>query len=420
MRAPRASPDGTGSAAEPTHSSSTTEVIVLAAAAIAIGGGFARHTLGLVLPAMTDDIIGSYSRAGWLGTINLGAYLVGILMVSFVSGRIRPVAIIKWGLAGTVAGLAVMAIAPSFGLLALGMALCGFFSAGLWIPFAGVVSGATTARDRGRALGLVVSGIGLSIVVASQLVNLLRFLFDESVWRLVWGIEAFIGLLVLVAVVTRLRPANDPAEVSSSTIRVSVLMTVPRWWAVTGAYAAYGFGYSVYLSYLAAALEDDAGFSANHAAIAYSLVGITSLFGGIVFGPWSDRVGRRFALWTSLSLTVLCILAIPLGVEPWVALSAATFGAAMTGTGTVVSATIGDHLEPRAMGTAFGMVTVIFGIAQTAGPYVGGWITETAGSFTPTFLAAAIATSVAVGFAWCLPAGRPAGDDIGSTPDRRA
>lgn len=410
----------TGDAAPATGarpSSSTTEVIALAAAAIAIGGGFARHTLGLLLPTMTAEIIGSYSRAGWLGTINLGAYLAGILMVSFVSARIRPVVIIKWGLAGTVAGLAVMAVAPSYPFLVLGMVLSGFFASGLWIPFAGVVSGVTTIRERGRALGLVVSGIGLSILAASQLVNLLRFLFGENVWRQVWGVEALLGLLVLVLVLTRLRPPADPSEATTPTIRASALLTVPRWWAVTGAYAAFGFGYSVYLNYLAAALEGDAGFSAGHAATSYSLVGITSIFGGVVFGPWSDRVGRRFALRASLGLTVLCTLAIPLGAEPWVALSAAGFGAAMTGTGTVISAIIGDHLEPRAVGTAFGLVTVVFGITQTAGPYIGGWIAETAGSFTPTFLLAAGATGIAFGFAWSLPSGRDKADPIMSNVD---
>ncbi len=392
------------------RSSSPTEVVLLAAAAVAIGGGFARHTLGLVLPAMTEDLIGSYGRAGWLGTINLGSYLVGVLTVSIVSTRLGPLVIIDWGLAGTVAGLVITAAAPNFAALVIGMVFCGFFNAGLWIPFAGVVSGVTTVRQRGRALGIVVSGIGLSIVVASQLVNLLRTLVGDDVWRLVWWIEAAIGAAVLVAVLLRLRPPATPPEVRAPGARLSVLMTVPRWWAVTGAYAAYGFGYSVYLNYLAAALEIDAGFSANHAATAYSLVGITSIFGGIVFGPWSDRVGRRAALVTTLGLTVLCVVAIPLGREPWVAFSAAVFGAAMSGTGTVVSAIVGDRLEARAMGTAFGMVTVIFGVTQTAGPYAGGWIAETAGSFTPAFVAATASVTIALAFAACLPS-RRYGDD---------
>jgi len=89
-------------------------IIVLSAAAVAIGQGFARHTYSLLLPPMTDEFIGSYSRAGWLGTASLASYLVGVLILSVLSTRVRPMVIVKVGLAGTVASLLVLAAAPSF------------------------------------------------------------------------------------------------------------------------------------------------------------------------------------------------------------------------------------------------------------------------------------------------------------------
>lgn len=376
-------------------------VIALSAAAVAVGQGFGRFTYGLLLPAMADDLVGSYERAGWLGTANLATYLVGILVVSVLSTRVDPLVIVRVGLTGTVLGLFVLAAAPDFSVLVLGMAVTGTCTAGLWVPLAGVVSSVTRVEQRGLAMGLVVAGVGLSIVASGQLVNLVRAVAGEDAWRPVWAVEAVIGVVVLLVVLWRLRP--DTGATGTGPVRLSALLGVPRWWAVTGAYTAFGFAYSIYVNYVVAALEDDAGFSSSHASTVFSLLGITSIFGGILLGRWSDRAGRRAIFMGATILAALCSLAIPLGAEPWAAFSTAAFGLAMTGVGALVSAFIGDHLEARAVGAAFGVVTISFGLAQASAPYVGGWVADRAGSFTPTFLISAGAFAVSLALAWNLP-----------------
>ena len=59
---------------QPTSGRKATVVVVVLGCFVA--QSFARFTFGLVLPAMKADLRISYGLAGWLGTINLAAYLV--------------------------------------------------------------------------------------------------------------------------------------------------------------------------------------------------------------------------------------------------------------------------------------------------------------------------------------------------------
>src|SRR5205823_5589112 len=100
-------------------------LLAVAIAANALGQGFSRFTYSLLLPDMRNDVVHSYSLAGLLGTINLVAYLAGVLLVSSLAGRVSVVRIVGTGLALCAAGSVVLGIAPDYAVLALGMVLLG-------------------------------------------------------------------------------------------------------------------------------------------------------------------------------------------------------------------------------------------------------------------------------------------------------
>ncbi len=355
---------------------------------------------------MVADIAGTFSRAGLLGTLNLAAYLAGVGVVTTVATRVEPTVLLALGLAGTVAGLLTAGLAPSYTVLAAAMIVMGGCSAGVWIPVTAVVSEVVPPRTRGVALGIVVAGFGMSVVASAQLADLARRLGGEGAWRPVWLIEAALGAVVLTAVLAVLRPvraatrAPGPGRSGSAW---SALVQLPGWRAITATYAAYGLGYALYTTYVVSALRRDAGFDAGHAALDYAVLGACSIVGGILVGRVSDHAGRRRTLATCALLQVVCALLVPLHAEPWALLSVAAFGLLMPGTGTVVTAYVGDHTAPRAMGAAFGAVTLAFGAAQVGGPWLGGWLADRTGSFTPTFLISAGAFTVSAAAALSLP-----------------
>ena len=80
-------------------------VVLLMALSAAVGQAFGRFSYGVLLPAVRDDMGISNTLAGFIGGANVGAYLVGTLLVSWIAGRYRLLAIMRLGLLMVVAGL---------------------------------------------------------------------------------------------------------------------------------------------------------------------------------------------------------------------------------------------------------------------------------------------------------------------------
>ncbi len=367
--------------------------MVLNMAGVGVGLGYGRFTLAFLIPAMSDDILDSFGSAGFLGAINLGTYLIGLLIVSTLARHSKPEQLLVIATAGSVVGLAVMSVASGFAMLVIGMALTGLFAAGVWVPSIGVVSAAVPEHRRGLALGLVVSGFGLAILSTGLLVKLARSIWGEGVWRQVWALQAGLGVVVLILIVLFL-PSSGQTSGPAPVTTMKALLQVPRWGAIITAYAASAVGYILYLSYLVTMLEKDAGFSADHASTLLSVFGLMTAVGGFAVGGVSDRAGRRPILIAGNILLAGCTLLTLVGQEPWVAVSVVLTGVLVTGMGTTTAAYISDYLSPRTAVAAFGVITVPFGVLQAASPPLGGLLADWTGTFTATFVISAAAYAI--------------------------
>lgn len=358
--------------------------ILLLAAGVA--QGFGRFGYALLLPAVNDDLVHSYAVAGLIGTLNLTAYLAGTLVVSLTAERLAPATSVRTGLVCTTAGLSLLALAPSVPVLVAGMVLAGFGGALIWVPAPGIAGAAVPSARRGLAIGLTGSGVGIGVIASSVLTALVHAVAGPDAWRPVWAIEAALAAVVAVVAARWLRPPVAPV---TGPVRISALRAVPGWIGATLSYGGYGLAISIYMTFLVAAYEHDAGFSTVHASTVFAVVGVCIAAGGVLLGRWSDRVGRRAAMTAAYVGMTAAVLLVPVGAEPWAVLSAVVFGLAMSGAPAVLAAHLADVLDPRRFAAAFGAVTLVFGLAQLIGPQLGGWIAERTGSFTPAFLVAA-------------------------------
>ena len=363
-------------------------LVLLVALASAVAQAFGRFSYALLLPAIDRDLLGSYAVAGLVATANVLAYLLGTVAVSALSRRARPAALIKAGLACSALGLGLLSGAGGAGGLAVGLTLTGVGGAFIWVPAPGLAGSVVRPSRRGAAIGVAGSGIGGGIVVASALTYGLRAAGGDASWRTVYLVETAVAVLVLLLCLLLLRPA--PHRDDDTPVRTGALRRVPGWIGLTGGYAAYGLAYSVYTSYLVTALEDDAGFSAGHASAVYTLVGVGLVAGGVVLGPLSDRWGRGRTLVAGYLAMAGAILLVPLGTEPLASASALLFGLTMSGLPAVIAAVLSDTLTPREFAGAFGRCTLAFGLAQLAGPPLGGYLAEAAGGFLVPFLLAGL------------------------------
>jgi predicted MFS family arabinose efflux permease len=375
-------------------------VLALVVLAVGVAQGFGRFTYALVLPAIERDLLHSYAVAGWFGTANLAAYLVGVLLVSLAAARLDPVHLIVLGLVLSTSGLAAMTMAVTPGLLLAGMIATGAAGAFIWIPAPGLVGSVVPEHRRGLAIGLMASGIGVAMLFAAELTHLVQARYGENAWRAVWGVETALATIATVLVVLWLREPDGERETDlrpsslHEIVTLRSLRAVPSWVALTVAYAAYGLCYSIYASYLVAALQSDAGFTARHASLDYALVGLSIAAGGVLLGRLSDRIGRRPALLWGFVAMGACPLLVLVGREPWTGASALLFGIMMSGLGSVVAAYVRDHTTEGAFAPAFGAITLFFGAAQLIGPELGGLIAEQSGGFRWAFVVSAAAALI--------------------------
>jgi predicted MFS family arabinose efflux permease len=356
-------------------------VLVLVAVALAttVSQAFGRFTYAVLLPDIRDDLGLSNTVAGSLGSMNLGAYLVGSLIVTLVVGSLGLAAVAKAGLAGVTAGLVLLAWSPSVWVTATGLVLTGVSAAGVWVTAPALATAELGADRRGTAIGVVTGGIGVGMVISSWLHHFVA-------WRHVYRFEALVGALAMVAVTLLLRRVPAPRGGRHGLIAIR---TIEGWRPLLVVYGLFAAAMAMAITFLVALLQEDAGYSSARAAVAFSMVGVGTILGGPVFGPLADRAGRRFALLSSLVLLVVTILVASTGHRPGATVAALGFGLAFTGVPVSVGARISDFVDGEHFGAAYGVATLAFGAGLSVGPQLGGFVSDRRGSFRPAFLVAA-------------------------------
>lgn len=172
------------------------------------------------------------------------------------------------------------------------------------------------ARRRALAVGLTGSGIGVGVVSASLLAASLCADFGDHAWALVYRIERAEGVLALLAVLWLVRHAQA-APAGRGLGGFGALRRMPGWRPLLGAYSTFGFMYLLVLGFLTTRLEDDSAWTGLDAAFAFTLVGVTMIFGRPLLVTIAQRTGVRaaamvaFALWPVLVGVVLTGVPVP-------------------------------------------------------------------------------------------------------------
>jgi predicted MFS family arabinose efflux permease len=148
--------------------------------------------------------------AQWIGVVptatQLG-YAAGMLLLAPLGDRVDRRTLILLQIAGLALALICAALAPSLGILALASLAIGVLStiAQQAVPFAAELA---PPAERGHAVGTVMSGLLLGILLARTASGLIAGLFG---WRTVFG-ASVLALAALAAVVVRHLPRSTPTS----------------------------------------------------------------------------------------------------------------------------------------------------------------------------------------------------------------
>jgi MFS family permease len=355
--------------------------VAIVVAATMVAQAFGRFTYALVLPSVQADLGISYTLAGTLGMLNLAAYLLSSFGVAWVSTRLPPDRLIRVGIGISTVGLAGMWWAPNLGVIVAAMVVTGAGGAAIWIPAPAVSSSLVAPEKKALAIGTIGTGIGLGFLSAGVVA---RSVGDD--WTAVYGFET------VVAVVTALLVwgfARVPTEAGGSPPSLRALGTVPRWGYLLATYGGFGLSMSLFVNFFVARLEEDSGYSTSTTGLIFATFGVASIFGGLMYAALSDRIGRRRAMQLGFATMAAASLLLLLGTGPWPWIAAAVFGLAFAGVPATTATYLRDHLSAREFGSAFGVITLAFGVGQLLAPQIGGWLGDALSSFTLVFVLAA-------------------------------
>jgi OFA family oxalate/formate antiporter-like MFS transporter len=256
-------------------------------------------------------------------------------------------------------------------------------------------------KQRGLALGIVTSGMGLGNIVV---VPIARQLISEYSWQtsyLVIGCASWTIILVALALKKQPEPARQlpdgrdvPKAIGSGgpegLTLVQALQTSTLWLLLGALVLAFASLMMVF--YHLVAYAEDSGIAEMRAAMLLSVIGATSIIGRILTGIGSDRFGRRllFAMclllqglmmfWLIKSTSILMLYVF-----------AGVWGFGYGGWMPLQTAMTVDLFGMRDIGGIFGLTGLSYGIGGTIGPVLAGYVVDATGSYSLAFLIGALA-----------------------------
>jgi predicted MFS family arabinose efflux permease len=351
-----------------------------------VGLGLARFAYTPLIPAVIGAGWFAPADAAYLGAANFAGYLLGALGGRWLAARISVIAVLR----------AMMLLAAlSFFASAWPLSFAWFF---LWRFAAGVSGGAlmvlgptlalsqVSPARRGRASGVIFTGVGIGIVASGTIVPLL---IDTGLR------ETWIGLGVLSFALTVVGWGGWPKPAAAAPAS-----DAPAARGLVTFYVEYGLSavalvpHMVFLvDFVARGLGQGLDIGGRY----WVVFGIGAAIGPMLAGAIADRIGFGRALRLSFAVET-ALIALPAFVSSEAALIASCLivGAFVPGVAGLALGRVHELVAAPARGRAWSVCTVAFAIGQAGGAYAFSFLYATYGSHALLFLLGASALAAAL------------------------
>ena len=354
---------------------------------LTVTNGFARFAYGLILPAMKSEMGWTYAQAGWLNTANALGYILGAMATMLLIRRIPPAPLFAFGVVTTTLALLATGMNAALWWQTLWRIAAGILGAMSFSTAGALAAGLFQGDPRRNALAIAIlfgSGGGLGIVLAGAALPLMLQAWGPASWPMGWIVIgavslAFVPLCIWAALQLR-AAASTPSQAMTLPLR--------RMLPELAGYAGFGLGYIVYLTFLSAWMIEQKA-SAGFIALVWVVLGLSICISPLVW----RRILARHASGLPLALILTCIavgsaLPVVLPNRPVLLISAMVFGLSVFMAPGAVTSFTRQNLPPQSWGRAISLFTLVFAVAQTAGPYGAGLVGDLSGNIGTSLLAA--------------------------------
>ena len=367
--------------------------------------GFGRMSYSVILPSMKDGLALSYTQLGSIATGNFIGYLCLAIIGGFLAARfgIRRVVFISLLVIGV--SLFLTGFSNSFIYAFFMRLVTGTGNGGSYVPIMALPAAWFVMKKRGLATGIVSGGIGAGLFFSGIVLPPVISAFGKEGWRYAWfllGITVFVLAFICYAFLR-----NSPKEKGLSMYggeeeqkggpKVTLfsafkdVVVEPEIWKLGCVYFMYGFSYIIYLTFFVAYLTKEMGVAPVAAGRIFAVLGVFSIFCGVIYGWISDVLGRRYGSMIAYLTLMLSYIIFAFWKDyTGFYVSAVVFGIAAFSIPTIMAAASGDAVGGRLAPAGLGFITLFFGIGQALGPAIGGYIKDATGSFTNAFILSAI------------------------------
>jgi MFS transporter, SHS family, lactate transporter len=323
----------------------------------------------------------------------LGAFIFGLLADRY--GR-RPTLMIDIVIY-SVLELA-SAFSPSLMVLIVLRALYGIAMGGEWGVGASLAMESIPAGTRGVISGILQEGYAVGYLLAAVVYYLL---FPLIGWRGMFAVGVLPALLVLYI---RIHVKESPAFERDAARRPGTLAALRGRWGlflyVILLMTAFNFFSHGTQDLYPTFLQVEHKLSPHAVGIIAIIYNIGAILGGVLFGAWSERIGRRYAIIIAALLALPIIPLWAFSQQVWqLALGAFLIQFMVQGAWGIVPVHLNELSPEGARGTFPGFTYQLGNLLASANATIQAWIAETHGGdygLALAYTAAIVAVCVAV------------------------
>lgn len=357
--------------------------------ALFVGIGLCRFSYTPLIPILIHQGWVNEAGAAYLGAINLIGYLFAAFFAQRAPKYFQAATLIKASLVVSTISLALCALDWGFIWLGIWRFMAGAAGAVLMIITPSVALKTIAIQYRGRAAGLIFTGIGLGIIVSGLLLPSLARLGIANAW---FGaaVMAFIAMFISWTAFANSTSASNnisiasqtAAELSFSRNRNTVLL-------LTIAYISYGIGMVPHTLFLVDYVHRELQLDFIKSGMFWSVFGIGSVIGPLCVGFIADKIGIYESLASAFLLACAAILMILFNkFILFYILSSFLMGVLVTSIPTLLSSRIleiaGVILHPA----SWGKITLFCAISQAIAAYLMSYLLRQGTQYTFCFFAA--------------------------------
>ena len=325
-----------------------------------------------LLPTVASDLGITLPMAGLIVSIYALGVTFGAPVLTALTGRIGRKMLLLGLMALFVAGNALAALSPGYGILLIARVLSAFAHGVFFSVGATIAAGLVAPDRRASAIALMFMGLTVAIVTGVPLGTIIGQTFG---WRATFAAVAGLGVLAFLAIALLL-PARLPKSAPARLMDQVKVLSSGRLLLVF-AMTALGYGGTfVTFTYLTPMLEEVTGLSSSAVSLVLVLYGLAIAAGNLSGGRFADRnpVRALIALFAAQA-AVLVLFAFTAGAVVPALVTLAALGflsfASVPGLQLYVVELARIH-RPAAVDVASALNIAAFNLGIAVGAWIGG------------------------------------------------